>query len=193
MMFAELSALTKKIADYSNEIYVHSTNVSEIATQIAYHIGLPEKQIKLISNAGLLHDIGKITIHSKTLNKSGKLTIEEWLVIKKHPEIGVRILSSYSWAQPLFPLIYYHHERWDGKGYLGLSGQNAPLGARIISVADSFDAMMSSRPYQHSKTWEQALIELQRCSGCQFAPYLIDKILQTPEKILKLTSRDGVL
>lgn len=184
-MFAGLNTLVKTIAVYSYKIYQHSANVRGIATRIANYLGLPEDQTALIANAGLLHDIGKTQIDIKILNKTKKLTADEWAIIKRHPELGIGILSSYPWAEPFFPLVNYHHERWDGNGYFGISGQDIPLGARILAVADAFDAMTSSRPYQNSKSWEQSLKELERCSGTQFDPYLVEKVIQSSDKIFK--------
>lgn len=185
MMFAGLETLVREIAVYSYEIYQHSVNVRGIAIRIANCLGLPQDQISLISCAGLLHDIGKIKIDKEILNKTKKLTAEEWAMVKRHPELGVGMLSSYHWAKPILPLVNYHHERWDGKGYFGVSGHDIPLGARILAVADAFDAMTSSRPYQNSKNWEQSIEELEKCSGTQFDPCLVDKVIQAPNEILK--------
>jgi HD-GYP domain-containing protein (c-di-GMP phosphodiesterase class II) len=119
-------------------------------------MNLPEEQINNIRTAGLLHDIGKIGIPDSILNKQASLTLAEWGPIKTHPEIGVEILRHVIELENCLPLILHHHERFDGKGYpSGLIGDSIPLGARILTIADSYDAMTTPRPYRavcHAKT-----------------------------------------
>ena len=192
-LLEELSVLVKNIADYSYEIYQHSINVAVIAARFAYYLNLPEEEISLIKNAGLLHDIGKTKIDIKILNKSEKLNEEEWKIVKKHPELGVKILTLYPWTQSFLSLINYHHERWDGNGYYGIPGNKIPLGARLLALADAFDAMSSARPYQKSKNLEQSLKELESCSGSQFEPFLVEMFTRLSDKITNQLSRDGVI
>lgn len=191
-MLEGLNILVKSIADYSYEIYQHSINVATVAARFAYYLHLPEEKILLIKYAGLLHDIGKTKIHLKILNKSEKLTEEEWKIVKQHPELGVKILTPYPWAQSFLSLINYHHERWDGNGYYGIPGNKIPLGARLLALADAYEAMSSCRPYHKSKNFEQSLKELERCSGSQFEPFLVKKFIQLSDKIINQPSRDGV-
>ncbi len=131
----------------------------------------------------MLHDIGKIAIDEKILNKPGRLSIEEWNEIKRHPEIGYRILSSVNDMAELAEFVLAHHERWDGKGYpKGLKGEEIPLQARIIMVADSYDAMTSERTYRKPLTEEAGMEELRENAGTQFDPEIvrvfIEKVMQ---------------
>ena len=190
-MFEELDNLVKAIAVYSYETYQHSVNVGIIAARIGNFLGLSKTQVLLIKHAGLLHDIGKTKIDLKILNKPGKLTAEELAIMKRHPEYGVNILSYYPWAEPFLQLVNYHHERWDGNGYYGVPGRDIPLGAKILALADAFDAMTSSRPYSQIRSWNQSLKELDKCSGTQFDPHLVKKVIQTSDKIF-IKKWDGV-
>lgn len=147
----------------------HSKRVSQICQDIGRAIGLSEIEISRLRLVGLLHDIGKIGIAEEILNKPGKLTDSEWEDLKRHPEIGYRILNSSYEMVELADCILAHHERWDGKGYpKGLKGEAIPLVARIIALADSYDAMISERPYRVSLTEEQAREEIRKNSGSQF-------------------------
>ncbi|MDF9408286.1 HD-GYP domain-containing protein [Pelotomaculum isophthalicicum JI] len=191
-MLEELNNLVKMISIYSLETYQHSVNVGIIATRIGNFLGLPEKQVSLIKYAGLLHDIGKTKIDLKILNKPGKLTTKEFNIIKKHTEYGVKILSSYPWTKPFLQLVNLHHERWDGNGYNGIHGPDIPIGARILALADAFDAMSSCRPYSPIKSMDQIINELDRFSGAQFDPHLVEKVIQASDKVL-LKDWDGVV
>ena len=149
----------------------HSARVSELCQKIGRQLGLRKDEIDLLGVVGKLHDIGKISISEHILNKPGKLTEEEWLDIKRHPEIGYRIISSSGEYQEISEDILMHHERWDGKGYpQGIKGDNIPLRARIIAIADAFDAMTSERPYRGAMSETDAIEEIKRCSGTQFDP-----------------------
>ncbi|MDI3534945.1 MAG: hypothetical protein PWQ82_1310 [Thermosediminibacterales bacterium] len=155
--------------------YVHTQRVAELSTMLAEKIGLSENQIITIKHGAMLHDIGKIEINRSILNKSERLTKEEWNILKQHPVWGAEIAKSINLVKAGLPAIMFHHERWDGKGYPnGLKGEEIPLEARIICIADSFDAMTSHRPYRNALTIEQAIHELNRCRGTQFDPYLLD-------------------
>jgi len=191
-MFEELNNLVKMIYDYSLETYQHSVNVGIIATRIGNFLGLSEKQVSLIKYAGLLHDIGKTKIDLKILNKPGKLTSKEFTIIKKHTEYGVEILSSYPWTKPFLQLVNLHHEKWDGSGYNGFHGKDIPMGARILALADAFDAMTSGRPYSKINSMEQIINELDKFSGTQFDPHLVEKVIHASDKVL-LIDWDGVV
>ncbi len=137
------------------------------------------KMLKIISN---LHDIGKIAINDKILNKPGKLTNEEWDEIKRHPEIGYRILSSIPEYARIAEDILSHHENYDGKGYpRGLKGEEIPIRARIIALADAYDAMISDRPYRKGMSHLDAIKEIKRCRGMQFDPNVTDIFLKLYE------------
>lgn len=149
----------------------HSARVSELCQSIGKAMSLPEMQISMLQTAGLLHDIGKIAIDEDILNKPGKLNPREWEDIKRHPDIGYRILGSSYDMLELAECILAHHERWDGTGYpKGLKGSEIPTEARIIAVADTYDAMTSERPYRHALSQQKALDEILRCAGTQFDP-----------------------
>jgi HD-GYP domain-containing protein (c-di-GMP phosphodiesterase class II) len=136
--------------------------------------------------AGLLHDVGKIGVPEAVLQKTGRLTDEEFAQIKKHPEIGARILKDIKQVEDIIPGVLHHHERMDGKGYpAGLAGENIPLLGRVICLADCFDAMTSSRTYRKALPLEVALTEIRRCAGTQFDPVLADHFLRIGEDKLR--------
>ncbi|MEW9121238.1 MAG: HD domain-containing phosphohydrolase [Thermotaleaceae bacterium] len=151
----------------------HSERVANLSVCIAEVLKLPS--FEEILTAALIHDIGKIGIPEAILNKPGRLTEEEYSQIKAHPEIGYRILNNIEGFNNIKDIIRHHHEWYNGKGYpLGLTRDEIPLGARIISVADAFDAMTSNRPYKTSHSTEEAMIEIHRMSGIQFDPLVVD-------------------
>ncbi|WP_242837394.1 HD domain-containing phosphohydrolase [Desulfitobacterium metallireducens] len=152
----------------------HSHSVSELCQRIGIALNLPERDVLELKNVGLLHDIGKIGIDEKVLSNSGKLTKEEWIEIKRHPEIGYRILSTVNDMADMAIDVLAHHERWDGNGYpKGLKGNKIPLHARIIAIADAYDAMINDRSYRKPFTQEKALEELTNNAGTQFDPELV--------------------
>jgi HD-GYP domain-containing protein (c-di-GMP phosphodiesterase class II) len=137
---------------------------------LATKLGLSIEQIEIVRQSALMHDIGKLGC-VLNLNKPGKLTQDEYEQFKKHPGYGRDILEPIKFLHPLIPGVHLHHERWDGRGYpLGLKGQDVPLMARIIAVADTYDAMTSDRAYRRSLPHEVAVTEIERCSTTQFDP-----------------------
>jgi diguanylate cyclase (GGDEF)-like protein len=151
----------------------HSDRVSELAAKVAARLGLGVEQIELTRLAGRLHDLGKLAIPEEILRKPGTLSDSERLVLERHPQIGFRMLDSLG-VDPVADLVLHHHERWDGAGYPdGLSGEQIPLGARIIFVTDAYDAMTSDRIYQPKLSSSAALTELERCAGTQFDPGIV--------------------
>ena len=153
----------------------HSAQVTEYSIAIAQRMGLSFKEIDDLRDAGLLHDIGKIGISDAILLKPGRLTEAEYLKIKEHPAIGKKILEPVASLADKVPLIYHHHERFDGKGYpLGLKGTTIPLGARILAVADSYQAMTSDRPYRNALPLSVAIEELVKNKATQFDPQIVD-------------------
>ena len=151
----------------------HSQRVSEICQNIGRAIGFSEINISKLKVVGLLHDIGKIAIEEGILNKPGKLTEQERNEIKRHPDIGYRILSSSNEMLELADCVLAHHERWEGTGYpKGLKGEAIPKVARIIALADSYDAMTSERSYRKAMSEEEALIEIRNNAGTQFDPVI---------------------
>ncbi len=147
----------------------HSANVTETAVKTAEALHCCEHEIESIRRASMLHDIGKIAIPDKILLKEGRLTDEEYNVIKEHPAIGGDILKAVTLMDTEREIILHHHERWDGRGYPdGLAGENIPRLSRILSVADSFDAMITDRPYRGALMMDVAIDELQKNSNSQF-------------------------
>lgn len=153
----------------------HSERIKQYAVKIAQALKLPNEEIEVLEYAAILHDIGKIAVSDVILQKPGRLTAEEMTEVRKHPLVGSEILGQLTLLRSEQPAVRYHHERFDGKGYPdGLKKEHIPLGARILCVADSFDAMTSKRPYRDSLTIEQAQKELDRCKGTQFDPAIVE-------------------
>ncbi|HET7567309.1 MAG TPA: diguanylate cyclase [Gaiellaceae bacterium] len=151
----------------------HSERVAELSARIARRLGAEEPQVELTRLAGSLHDLGKLAIPEEILRKPETLNEAERLVLERHPQIGFRMLESLG-VDPIAEWVLHHHERWDGEGYPnGLRGDQIPLGARIIFVADAFDAMTSERVYRQPLTPAEALAELERCAGSQFDPQIV--------------------
>lgn len=156
----------------------HCERVASYAAKLATHLQLNPDQISSIHYAGLLHDIGKIEIPSTILNKTTPLSDDEYALIKKHPIYSFNILEPLLGMEESIDYVRHHHERYDGKGYPdGLSGEAISLGARILAVVDSFDAMISERPYSKSKSVTEALHELKNCAALQFDPYIVDSFV----------------
>ena len=179
----ERSSIRSKITDLimntlfekSDREAAHSNRVSSICQAIASKLNMGQDAVKKMKIAGLIHDIGKIGVDERILNKPGSLTAEERGHIERHPEIGWRLLSSTDEFSELAKYVLSHHENWDGTGYPnGLKGETIPLEARIISVADTYDAMTSERSYRKKMSREEAVKELIRCSGTQFDPMVVD-------------------
>ncbi len=157
----------------------HSENVMKYTVILAQQLGLSPNDIEQIKYAGLLHDIGKIGVDEAILNKPGKLTLEEFEQIKKHPELGSRILANVPFFESLIPLIRHHHEYYNGEGYPdGLANEQIPFGARILSVADSFEAMTSNRPYRKAMSHDTAYEIIKKGKNSQFDPYIVDAFIE---------------
>jgi HD-GYP domain-containing protein (c-di-GMP phosphodiesterase class II) len=157
----------------------HSRRVSQLCEEMGHALELPLDEIMELKTVGLLHDIGKIAIHESILNKNGRLTDEEYEEIKRHPEIGYRILSTVNNFSEMAEYVLAHHERPDGKGYpKGLSGDEIPLQACIIGIADAYDAMISERSYRNPLTREEAMRELEKHAGTQFNTRCVQVFLE---------------
>jgi HD-GYP domain-containing protein (c-di-GMP phosphodiesterase class II) len=151
----------------------HSQRVAQLAVRIAVRLGLDREHVELTRLAASLHDLGKLALPEELLRKPGPLTEPERLVLERHPQIGFRMLDSLG-IDPVADWVLHHHERWDGHGYPdGLEGEGIPLGARIIFVADAYDAMTSDRLYRARRSPEAALAELVACAGTQFDPAVV--------------------
>ncbi|MGH3037220.1 MAG: bifunctional diguanylate cyclase/phosphohydrolase [Gaiellaceae bacterium] len=151
----------------------HSYVVGELAARVARLLGLETEEVELVRLAGSLHDLGKLAVPEEILRKPGALTDGELLVLRRHPQIGFRMLRSLG-VEPVSQWVLHHHERWDGRGYPhGLGGEEIPLGSRILFVADAYDAMTSDRVYRPRVDHEDAIAELERCAGTQFDPEVV--------------------
>jgi diguanylate cyclase (GGDEF)-like protein len=169
--------------------YGHSRKVNAYAVALAEAIGLSPDKVSKISTAALLHDIGKIGVSDKILSKKGKLSSEDWEEIKAHPRLGANIVGNVPNLVPCIGAILYHHERWDGTGYPeGLKGKTIPLEARILAIADAYEAMTSARPYRDALCHEKAIKEFRQGAGKQFDPQLVEVFIGLieagfPEKV----------
>ena len=153
----------------------HSARVTSIAEGLARRLGWRGKRLDALRLGGSLHDVGKIAVTASVLCKPGPLTAEELEQIRAHPIAGARLIESVPGFRPALPYVLHHHEWWDGTGYPhGLAGEEIPIEARLLGVADAFDAMTSVRSYRAALSVEQALVELQRCAGSQFDPGLAE-------------------
>lgn len=157
---------------------VHSTRLAEWALHVARDLGLQENLLGDIETAALLHDIGKIGVPDSILNKPAKLTDQEYEVMKKHPEYGWAVLKQVPGMERASLIVLHHHEGFDGKGYpAGLQGSEIPMGSRIVSVIDAFDAMVSCRPYRNGLPFEEAERRLLQAAGTQFDPAVVQSFL----------------
>lgn len=170
-----IEAMDKYTAGHSDRVMVYARITAE-------EMGESEEQIELVVQAGALHDIGKLGCHAN-LNKTGKLTPEEYGIFKMHPSYGKEIVAPISFLHPIIPGVHLHHERWDGKGYpKGLKGEAIPKIARILAVSDAYDAMTSNRAYRRALTHEVAITEIKRCAGTQFDPTVVNAFLTAIER-----------
>ncbi|MBI4680118.1 MAG: HD domain-containing protein [Nitrospirae bacterium] len=180
LFIGALTSLSAAIEAKSPWTKGHSERVTEYALQTGKEMGLSEDDLEKLKIAGLLHDIGKIGTYDGVLDKPGKLTDEEYEMVKRHPKKGEDMLLPIKQLRHIIPWIKWHHERYDGKGYPdGLKGEGIPLQARILSVADAFDSMMAERPYRETPGKEKAIEELKRSSGSQFDPKVVEAFLRT--------------
>jgi putative nucleotidyltransferase with HDIG domain len=166
----------------------HSDRVARVAVRLAEELGCDRQQLDTIYLSGLLHDVGKIGIDDEVLRKPGKLTEAEYEHIKTHAEIGFRILSDIKQLDDVLPVVLHHHEQWDGKGYpRGLTGNEIPLLARIVAVADSFDAMGSDRPYRQGMSDEKLDAILREGAGKQWDAQVVDAFFRARNSIREIT------
>lgn len=179
--------LLKKLALKDVQTYEHSMRVTFYAIELGHAIELPESEITTLKLSALYHDIGKTHIPDNILLKKGKLTQEEFNIMKLHPIKSWETLRSFSGFEQVALNARHHHERFDGSGYPDkLKGEDIPLIARIIAIADTYDAMTSTRPYRNGIKRELVLEELKRCSGSQFDPLLVNHFLELEENLEKV-------
>ena len=166
-----LAALVHALDAREHETSDHSQRVVRYTVAIARQRGIGDPQLEDIGRGALLHDIGKIGVPDSILLKPGPLTNAEWVEMRRHPEVGFKILENIPFLRPAAEIVLSHQERWDGNGYpRKLKGEEIPLGARIFMIADTLDAMTSDRPYRKAATFPQAKAEIARCAGTQFDP-----------------------
>ena len=171
------AALLKVLEERDPRLGTHLGDVTELCEAVARKLYIPEETIVPLLQAASLHDIGKVAIPDEILSKPGPLDAEEWEFIHRHTVIGERILSAAAALSWVARIVRSTHERFDGRGYPdGLAGDDIPLGARVISVCDAFDAMTSDRPYRRGMSAEKAIYELRNCSGSQFDPVVVDAL-----------------
>ncbi|HVL91291.1 MAG TPA: HD-GYP domain-containing protein [Actinomycetota bacterium] len=181
---AELTEALASVVD-ARDLYLfrHSHQASAYSERIARRLALPEDQVRLVRQGALLHDIGKVGIPEAILRKPGPLSEAERSIMNRHAAIGASIVARTSELTPVAAIIRAHHERFDGRGYPdGLAGDEIPVGARILSVLEAFDAMISDRPYRAAMSVEDALAEIGRCSGSQFDPRVVRAFLSLVEE-----------
>lgn len=167
--------------------YEHSWRVAYISELLAKEMKLSKEEVERIHIAAHLHDIGKVGVPDYVLNKTGSLCREEFELMKAHPRIGYNIVNSIEPLEEISDYILYHHEKWDGTGYpCGLKGKEIPLGARIIAIADSFDAMTTKRSYKGQVPIEDAFNEILKCRETQFCPTSVDAFIKLRGDIYKI-------
>lgn len=177
-----IHAIIRALYEKNKREEQHSNRVSLLCKRMGLELGFTEGDINELKTVGLLHDIGKIAIDENILNKHGKLNAAEWEEIKRHTDIGYRILSTVNDMSEIANYVLHHHERWNGTGYpKGLKGQEIPFVSRIIAIADAYDAMTSERSYRLARSEDIAIKELQKNAGIQFDPQLVNIFI---EKVL---------
>ena len=177
-LMGEAMLLTRTLVSRDPDEAGHAARVTALALRLAEAVGAPQPRIEAIKVGGPLHDIGKLTLDPELLRKVGPLEPAELEEIRTHPERGVELLNGDETLQEAIECVLHHHERWDGGGYPhGLAGDEIPVEARIIAVADAYDAMTSHRPYRAALSHEEAIVEVRRCAGSQFDPHVAHAFL----------------
>lgn len=188
---ATLHALVAALDLREQETNMHSLRVSAYSVHLAREMGVGGDELTCIERGALLHDIGKIGIPDSILLKPGPLTADEWKIMKTHPEMGYRVMSGLSWLKGGDQLVLHHHEHFDGRGYpSGLAGNTIPFPARLFAVIDAFDALTSTRPYRAACSYQDAIAELQRCSGTQFDPSIVSAFCLVPPSVWENLAAD---
>jgi putative nucleotidyltransferase with HDIG domain len=171
---SRLAFLVSALRDHDAETYTHSLRTLRLSVLIGRACGLTRAQLRVLKLGALLHDIGKVYVSREVLRAPAALKDEEWAAMRRHPQDGRRLLHSAPGLTNVARVVFQHHESWDGSGYPhGLSGEAIDLNARIVTVADAFDSMISDRPYRTALTYDAASAELNRCAGTQFDPLVV--------------------
>lgn len=177
-----ITGLAAEVEAFDLYTHGHSKRVAEYSFKIGKALQLSEEELEHLQYACLLHDIGKISISEDIINKPGKLTEEEYQLVKQHVKVGANIIQQLEFLEEISPAVRYHHERLDGKGYLeGVKRADLPILARIIAVADGFDAMTSARPYRGPLSKKEAMAELKRCVNSQYDPEIVETLVRIIE------------
>jgi putative two-component system response regulator len=185
-----LERATQIVAALANAVEAKDLNLVHHCRWLAHHaarvganVGLRGEELEAVAYGALLHDVGKIGVSEHLLRKEGPLSEDEWLLMRRHPEIGERICRPLRASRAFAPIIRHHHERFNGSGYPdGLRGEHIPLGARIVAIADAYEAMVHGRPYQPSQPHDRAAAELRQLRGAQFDPELVPIFLDELER-----------
>ncbi len=192
VLLDSLRAIITSLEEKDSYTHGHSVRVAEYSVMIARELGYSEQQVREVEISALFHDIGKIGIPDHILAKPARLTPAEFEIMKSHPVRSAQIMEKISALKDLIPGIRHHHERFDGHGYPdGLVGHEIPLYSRIILIADTFDAMTSTRPYRLALDKEMAIRELQNCSGTQFDTPLVEAFISAMRKKHSGTGKSG--
>jgi putative nucleotidyltransferase with HDIG domain len=174
-----VAALASALARRDPSVAAHCARVTVLAGRLASWLGWDEVRLARLRLGAPLHDIGKVTLSQTVLSKAGPLAPNELAQIRTHPAAGAKLISPVGAERHAIPYALYHHERWDGGGYpTGRAGEEIPEGARLLSVADAFDAMVSERPYRRALPTRVALAEIERCAGSQFDPAFANAFLE---------------
>jgi len=181
LLFATVEMLAALVEARDSYLGEHAADVSRLSLQLAYAFGCDEQELRTIALAGRLHDLGKVAVPDAVLQKADLLTASEWDVMRTHATVGAEIVGRIPGLRPTADLIRAHHERWDGAGYpSNLAGDEIPLGARLLAVADAYYAITTSRPYQSARDHDVAVAEIARCSGSQFDPAVVRALQDLP-------------
>jgi HD-GYP domain-containing protein (c-di-GMP phosphodiesterase class II) len=186
-----IRSLLSALRSHDLYTYRHSLRTVRLTLLLGRACGIhTHRRLRILSLGALAHDLGKILIPGGVLHKEGRLSAEEWAAVRQHPLDGARMLVGVDASEGVCRVAAEHHERWDGRGYpAGLSGERRDFNARVVAVADAFDAMTSDRPYRPPVGYEEAAAELERCAGTQFDPEVVRTFLGTPRALLEAVIR----
>ena len=186
-------SLLSALRSHDPYTYRHSLRTVRLTVLLGRACGIDtHAQLRVLSLGALVHDLGKIFIPGDVLHKEGSLTAAEWAAIRRHPLDGARLLIGVAASEGVCRVAAEHHERWDGRGYpAGLSGDRIDFNARVVAVADAFDAMTSARAYGPAVGYEEAAAELERCAGTQFDPEVVRTFLRTPRALVEAVMQPG--